>query len=87
MLDAQPSERKRARRGDLKETVLEMAEKVSEHGMTPEECVALAKAEKGRDLVPASVSSTLSRLKNDGVMFFDGQKYRLKQYAGPRQAA
>jgi hypothetical protein len=43
--------------------------------------------EQGIELIHGSVSSLLSRLKTDGVMFFDGQVYRLKQYAGPRQAA
>lgn len=82
-----PVLRRRARRGDLKETVLSIAEDVGEKGLTTEECVALAKSGKGIDLVPGSVSSLLSRLKQDGVMFFDGQRYRLKQFAGPRQAA
>ena len=83
----QPTEdRSRARRGNLKETVLLLAQEVAERGMSSDECIRLAKA-KGVDLVPGSVSSLLSRLKNDGVMFFDGQKYRLKEYAGPRQAA
>jgi hypothetical protein len=77
---------RRMRRGNLKETVLDLAAQVAEVGMTGEECVALAKS-KGIDLVPASVSSLLSRLKTDGILFFDGQKYRLKQYSGPKQAA
>jgi hypothetical protein len=78
--------RVRSRRGDLKETVLSLAQEAAEKGLTTESCVAAAKA-RGVDLIQASVSSLLSRLKNDGVMFFDGQVYRLKQYAGPRQAA
>lgn len=85
--NSQPTEeRSRARRGNLKETVLLLAQDVAEKGMSSEECVKLAKG-KSIDLVPGSVSSLLSRLKNDGVMFFDGQRYRLKEYAGPRQAA
>ena len=77
---------RRARRGGLKETVLELAEAVGHSGLTTETCIAMAK-EKGIILVPGSVSSLLSRLKGDGVLFFDGQVYRLKQFAGPRQAA
>ncbi len=80
------AEKKRIRRGNLKETVLSLAQEVAENGMSSEECITLAK-ERGIDLVPGSVSSLLSRLKNDGVVFFDGQRYRLKEYAGPRQAA
>lgn len=82
----QAEERKRTRRGNLKETVLALAEEVAAQGMNAEECISLAKA-KGIDLVPGSVSSLLSRLKTDGVLFFDGQRYRLRSYAGPRQAA
>ncbi len=77
---------KRTRRGDLKETVLSLAGEVADNGMTVEECVALAKR-RGVDLKIASVSSLLSRLKYDGILFFDGQRYRLKQFAGPRNAA
>ncbi len=80
------SVRSRARRGSLKETVLSLAEEVGDKGLTTETCVAMAKT-KGTDLVLGSVSSLLSRLKNDGILFFDGHVYRLKQYAGPRQAA
>jgi hypothetical protein len=82
-----PETRKRSRRGNLKETVLTLAEDVAERGMSAEECVALAKSSKGVDLVPGSVSSLLSRLKNDDVLFFDGHRYRLKRYAGPKHAA
>jgi hypothetical protein len=83
---ADPLVRRRARRGNLKETVLGLAGEVEDRGLTAEGCVAMAKG-KGIDLVQGSVSSLLSRLKNDGVMFFDGQVYRLKQYAGPKSAA
>ena len=55
--------------------------------MTPPECVAAAKAKRGIELDRGSVSSLLSRLKKDGVLFYDGSRYRLKEYAGPRQAA
>lgn len=76
----------RERRGNLKETVLSLAQEVAGNGMSAEECVILAER-KGIKLVRGSVSSLLSRLKADGVLFFDGQRYRLKEYAGPRPAA
>jgi hypothetical protein len=79
--------RKRTRRGNLKETVLELAETAREKGLTAEECVFMAKESKGIELVLGSVSSLLSRLKNDKIMFFDGNRYRLQKYSGPRQAA
>jgi hypothetical protein len=79
--------RKRTRRGNLKETVLELAESVREKGLTADECVFMAKELKDIDLVLGSVSSLLSRLKTDKVLFFDGNRYRLQKYSGPRQAA
>ena len=79
-------ERTRERRGNLKETVLNLAQEVADNGMSADECVGLAER-KGIKLVRGSVSSLLSRLKADGVLFFDGQRYRLKEYAGPRNAA
>lgn len=75
---------KRARRGDLKETVLDVVAQMGDKGVNVEECLAIAKETKGVQLVRGSVSSLLSRLKHDDVVFFDGQRYRLKQYAGPR---
>jgi len=77
---------RRTRRGNLKETVLDLMEEAAERGLTTDECVQKAK-EKDISLVPSSVSSLLSRLKSDGLLFFDGSRYRLKQYAGPKQAA
>lgn len=76
----------RERRGNLKETVLTLAQEVADKGMSAEECMSLAER-KGIKLVRGSVSSLLSRLKADDVLFFDGQRYRLKEYAGPRHAA
>jgi hypothetical protein len=78
--------RKRTRRGNLKETVIDLLTEVGDKGLNAEECVSLAKS-KGIDLLQGSVSSLLSRLKSDTVIFFDGARYRLKQYAGPRNAA
>ena len=77
----------RQRRGGVKETVLDLISEAAETGMTPPECVAAAKAKRGIELDRGSVSSLLSRLKKDGVLFYDGSRYRLKEYAGPRQAA
>jgi len=79
--------RQRTRRGNLKETVLEMLHAYSPRGLTSEECVELAKTRKNIELVPSSVSSLLSRLKNDDVLAYDGQRYRLKHVATPRQVA
>lgn len=78
---------KRTRRGKLKETVLDLITESAEKGLTTYECVSKAKAERGIALVNSSVSSLLSRLKSDDILFFDGRRYSLKQYAGPKHAA
>lgn len=78
---------RKPRRGDLKEVVLALYEEASEEGLSAAECVMVAQEKRGMALQPASVSSLLSRLKADGVLFYDGERYRLKRYAGPRSAA
>lgn len=79
----EPLQRK-ARRGDLKEIVLSLYDEASEAGLSAAECVTAAQEKRGVALQPASVSSLLSRLKADGVLMYDGERYRLKRFAGPR---
>jgi len=76
----------RSRRGDLKEIVLSLYEEAGEIGLSTAECISAARDRRGVALQPASVSSLLSRLKADGVLMYDGDRYRLKQFAGPRIA-
>ena len=85
MVQAPPQNETRARRGDLKSLVLGLYEEAAESGLSTHGCIAAAK-DRGVDIQPASVSSLLSRLKSDGVLFYDGDRYRLKRYAGPRSA-
>ena len=75
---------KRFRRGDLKDIVLALFDEAGEGGLSTQACIRWAKDRRGVDLAPASVSSLLSRLKADNILFFDGERYRLKRYAGPR---
>lgn len=75
------------RRGDLKEIILSLYEEAAEGGLSTVECVAEASTRRGVLLQPASVSSALSRFKADGVLMYDGERYRLKKFAGPRSAA
>lgn len=75
---------KRFKRGDLKDIVIALFEEAGESGLSTQACIRWAKDRRGVDLAPASVSSLLSRLKADNVLFFDGERYRLKRYAGPR---
>lgn len=74
------------RRGGLKEIVLSLYNEAGESGLSTAECIAAAER-RGVTLQPASVSSTLSRFKADGVLMYDGERYRLKRFAGPRSAA
>jgi len=67
------------RRGGLKETVIDLLEEAGEAGLTTNGCV-LGAREKGIKLQPPSVSSPLSRLKADGVLMYDGERYRLKRF-------
>lgn len=75
----------RTRRGDLNNIVLSLCEQAGEVGLSSAECVEKA-SKAGTALKPASVSSLLSRLKADGVLMYDGERYRLKRFAGPRNA-
>lgn len=76
----------RVRRGDLNNIVLSLYEQAAEAGLSTSECVAMA-SKAGTPLKATSVSSLLSRLKSDGVLMYDGERYRLKRFAGPRSAA
>jgi hypothetical protein len=76
----------KARRGDLKEIVLGLYDQAAETGLSAAECVAAAQEKRGVTLQAASVSSLLSRLKADGVLMYDGDRYRLKKFAGPRSS-
>lgn len=76
----------RVRRGDLNNIVLTLYERAAEAGLSTFECIAMA-SKAGTPLKATSVSSLLSRLKADGVLMYDGERYRLKRFAGPRSAA
>lgn len=78
---------RKPRRGDLKDIVLSLYDEAAEAGLSAADCVATAQAKRGVTLQSASVSSLLSRLKAEGVLMYDGERYRLKSYAGPRSAA
>src|SRR5918912_649983 len=84
--EAPPATERKPRRGNLKEIVLSLFEEAGEAGLSSHGCVSCAREKRGVELQPASVSSLLSRLKADDVLFYDGERYRLKKYAGPRPA-
>lgn len=87
MADLRVPPRERQRRGNVKTTVLDIVTKAGDAGITVTQCVESAAKNYGAILDRGSVSSLLSRLKKDDVLFYDGERYRLKQFAGPRQAA
>lgn len=91
-LEGQPPEEpaqneRRSRRGNLKELVLGMLDEAGASGLSSHACVQWAKERHGVALHPNSVSSLLSRLKADDVAFYDGERYRLKKFAGPRASS
>ena len=63
-------------RGPLKEIVLRLLSENEERGLVAVDVVDLAKAQ-GHDLDRNSVSSLLSRFKRDGIVEYDGKKYRI----------
>lgn len=72
-----PSVKLRAPRSQNKELVLSMLEEVGKSGLNAALIVEMAEKRK-QTVERGSISSLLSRLKNDGVLTYDGQKYRLK---------
>lgn len=83
---AEAEVRSRVRRGSLHTTVLEIISNAGEAGVTADDCVREA-GRMGITLIRSSVSSLLSRLKNDNVLFFDGERYRLVKFKGVRSIA
>lgn len=70
---------KRAPKGSVKVRVLEMLESQGRSGLNAAKAVELSEAESDA-LDRGSVSSLLSRLKQDGVVVYDGSNYRLRKY-------
>ncbi len=72
---------KRAPKGSVKVRVLKMLEAQGGSGLNAAKAVELSQAD-GEALDRGSVSSLLSRLKQDDVVAYDGSNYRLKKYVG-----
>ena len=64
----------------VKQTVLDLLKEVGTTGLNAATAVDLA-GRKGITIERASVSSLLSRLKSEGVIVYDGEQYRLPEYA------
>lgn len=76
----EPKIKPRAPRSNVKQTVLDMLEQVGAQGLNAASAVELA-ARSGMSLERGTVSSLLSRLKNEGAVVYDGSVYRLKKHA------
>ena len=75
---------KRAPRTNIKGTVLKLIEEVGAEGLNAKKACELAKL-RGIALNPKSVSSLLSRLAADGVLWYDQTTYREAKYKPDRQ--
>lgn len=70
----------RAPRSNVKQAVLNMLDSVGNTGLNASSAVELA-GENGLSLERGTVSSLLSRLKNEGIVTYDGNVYRLTKFA------
>ena len=59
----------------VKRTILDIVNTAGSSGVTTNDVIQKAKA-NGRELNESSVSSLLSRLKAEGTLVFDGERYR-----------
>lgn len=77
--------RTRAPRSNVKQYLLTLLDEVGADGLNASSAVERATA-KGDQIERGTVSSLLSRLKNDGVVFYDGSVYRLTKHQGKAAA-
>ena len=81
----EPKIKLRAPRSNVKQTILDLLERAGDAGINAASAVETA-SRAGSSLERGTVSSLLSRLKNEGVVTYDGSVYRLakaKPDAGP----
>jgi hypothetical protein len=74
------------KRSAMKDTVLDLLNEVGTTGLNGLIAVEIAER-RGIHLDRQSVSSLLSRLKADGAVVYEGQRYKLKQFAGPPKSS
>jgi hypothetical protein len=61
-------------------TLLDLLKQAGTTGLNAQTAVEIAQA-RGIELEKSSVSSLLSRLKREGTLVYDGERYRLKEFA------
>jgi hypothetical protein len=69
----------RPQRGNAKTLLIDLLQEVKEGGLNASLAEQLA-AQRGKVLKRGTAGSNLSRMKADGVVNYDGDKYRLPQY-------
>lgn len=69
-----------SRRSGVKGYILDLLKEVGGEGLNAQKAVEMA-TQRGHKVDRASVSSLLSRFKQDGTIVYDGSLYRLKEFA------
>ncbi len=77
--NGESSVKSRAPRSNVKQAVLDLLEKVGSAGLNASMAVDMA-ASEGLALERGTVSSLLSRMKNEGVVIYENGLYRLSTY-------
>jgi hypothetical protein len=77
----EPKVKLRAPRSNVKQTILELLEQAGADGINAASAVEKS-ARAGVTLERGTVSSLLSRLKNEGIVIYDGSVYRLAKHKG-----
>lgn len=77
----EPKVKPRAPRSNVKQTVIELLEAAGADGTNASMAVEQA-AKVGISVERGTVSSLLSRLKSEGVVWYDGNVYRLMKFKG-----
>lgn len=73
-------------RVNVKGTILDLLRQAGTTGLNAQSAVDIAQA-RGITLDKGSVSSLLSRFKREGLVVYDGEKYKLKQFAHATERA
>ena len=79
--DSAESSRGEKTRGGLKQTLTELLRETGTTGLNATTAVEIAER-RGIHLDRQSVSSTLSRMKAEGLVDYSGERYRLIQFVG-----
>lgn len=75
-----------SRRSGVKSYILDLLKEVGADGLNAQKAVEMA-AQRGHKVDRASVSSLLSRFKQEGTIAYDGTMYRLKEFNQGNEAA